>query len=335
MNLMIEEHLSVFRIKPEDFSPLVEVAACYIEYENNILFLKRAEEKSEGGKWGVPAGKIEKGEDAREGVIRETFEETGIVVNDEQLIYLGKIFIRKPKTDYVYHMFHNKSARLPEVILNHEHQEYRWLSIEKAPTFPLMAGGLESLQHFKALANKPQITRKPFYFIRHGETDVNADPEIKRVDYDLPLNQKGRIQAQMAREALAKIPLNSVCFSPLQRAVETKDILLSTTQIEQIELDDLTECKAKIWTKMVYLENKNGYEVCDEIDSYFARVMRGIETALQTNSPTLIVAHGGIHWALCYLLSIKNHPWKIGNCQLVHFRPVGDLDWEAISVCTK
>jgi len=158
---------------------------------------------------------------------------------------------------------------------------------------------------------------------------VNANPEIKRVDYDLPLNDRGRNQAQTARRIVADMSFKSVCFSPIQRVVETKDILVSTLELDHAELEDLTECKAHIWTKMVRLEDGAGYQVCNEVEKFLGRALRGLETALQKNSPVLLVAHGGIHWALCYHMSIDNHPWKIGNCELVHFRPVGDTDWEA------
>lgn len=329
MSTKIQDTTFVFRVKPQDFSPVVEVAACYIEFDGKILFLKRALGKPEGEKWGIPAGKVEQGESIREAVIRETFEETRIILKEKQLKFVGKLFVRKPGIDYVYHIYHFKPVHFPDVILNDEHQEYRWLSMGEVVNFPVMSGGLEALYHFKALVNQPKLARKPFYFIRHGETDANADPKNKRVDYDLPLNNRGRNQAQLARKDIADVPLMTVCFSPIQRAVETKDILVSSLALEHVELEDLSECKAHIWTKMVRLEEGEGFHVCDDVENFLARAIRGLDSALEKKSPTLVVAHGGIHWALCYHLSIENHPWKIGNCELVHFQPVGDGDWKA------
>ncbi|MGA8164463.1 MAG: histidine phosphatase family protein [Waddliaceae bacterium] len=325
----LQDTAFVFRVKPRDFSPTVECAACYIEFDGKILFLKRADGKPEGGKWGVPGGKIEQGESSREAVIRETFEETRIALNEQQIKFVGKLFVRKPEVDYVYHMYHLKSTHFPEVKLNHEHREYRWLSMEEAVNFSVMSGGLKTLYHFKALVNQPELTKKPFYFIRHGETDVNAYPEIVRVDYDLPLNNRGRNQAQNARKVIAEMAFKSVCFSPIQRAAETKDILVPTLGIDQAEIEELSECNFHIWKKIIRLEEGEGFHVCDEVENFLGRAIRGLDKALQKKSPTLVVAHGGIHWALCYHLSIENHPWEIGNCELVHFRPVEDAGWEA------
>jgi uncharacterized phosphatase len=115
----------------------------------------------------------------------------------------------------------------------------------------------------------------------------------------------------------------------MQRAVETKEILASSLNLEEYESEDLSECKASTWTKMVQLEKDKNLSAYPEVEAFLKRAYRGLQFALQKDKITLLVSHGGIHWALCYYLSIKNHPWKIGNCQLVHFHPVGKLDWKA------
>ncbi len=132
-------------------------------------------------------------------------------MNEEKLKFIGKVFVRKPNVDYVYHMYHQNFSQFPLVSLNDEHQEYKWLSTKEVSNLPIISGGIEVLHHFRLLSNKPDLSRKPFYFIRHGETDVNAYPNIKRVDYDLPLNIKGRNQAQLARAGVAEVPFKSVC----------------------------------------------------------------------------------------------------------------------------
>lgn len=185
------------------------------------------------------------------------------------------------------------------------------------------------------LSKKLQLSRKDFYFIRHGETDVNANPNIKRVNYDLPLNHRGEQQARLAREAVSKLCLKSVCYSPIQRAVQTKDILIEGLELLQVEEHNLSECKANLWNKMVALGNKKGLSICEEVSLFFIRVIKGLDTALTLQDPSLIVAHGGIHWALCYLFNIDSHPWKIGNCELVHFLPKGPSEWKAKIVIPK
>ena len=323
------DKIEVYRAKPQGFLPIVEVSACYVEFNNKLLFLKRSIGNSQENTWGIPAGKIERGETARQAVNRETLEETGFLLEKNKLYDVGKLFVRYPDVDFVFHMFHQELSDLPAIHLSDEHQDYRWVTRQEALQMPLISGAAEALHHFQALSKKPKLLRKDFYFIRHGETDVNAYPDIKRMDYDLPLNAKGRLQASLARNSIMKLPLNSVCFSPIQRARETKDILVNDLEIDHIEINDLSECKAVLWTKMVGLEEANGYHVCQHVDDFLSRVAQGINSALKQDGPSLIVAHGGVHWAMCYHMMIENHPWKIGNCELIHFRPIGDIDWEA------
>ena len=158
---------------------------------------------------------------------------------------------------------------------------------------------------------------------------MNANAAIKRVDYDLPLNSKGRNQARLAHDLIKTIPITSVCFSPIGRAVETKDILVSSLNLEEYESEDLSECKANTWTKMVELEKDHNLSTYPEVKAFLGRAYRGLHSALEKDQTTLLVSHGGIHFALCYYLSIENHPWRIGNCKLVHFYPVGQLGWKA------
>ncbi|MEC7838608.1 MAG: NUDIX domain-containing protein [Chlamydiota bacterium] len=319
----------VYQTKPVGFNSAVEASACYIEYAGKTLFLLRACHKPEGGKWGVPGGKVEQSETSLEAAIRETFEETGIVIADSQINFVSTLYIRKPNIDYSFHMFQITLNQLPKVTLNPEHEDYRWLTPQDLLNYPIMSGGLEALNHYIALTNKPKIPRTPFFFIRHGETDANTDPDIKDVDADLPLNSKGIDQAFMAKKIAENLPLKTVCSSPIQRAKQTKDIIVSSMQLDDFEIEGLSECKAYIWKKMVHIEKGSNFHVCNEVNQFLNKALAGIASALEKESPTLIVAHGGIHWALCYYLSIENHLWKIGNCKLVHFMPVDTEGWKA------
>lgn len=54
-----------------------------IEKDGKFLLVKRsAEEENHPGKWIFPGGKVERGEDALQGLIREIKEETGLEVED-------------------------------------------------------------------------------------------------------------------------------------------------------------------------------------------------------------------------------------------------------------
>lgn len=141
-------NIQIFETKPIDFQSVVEAAACYIEVNGKVLWLKRAG-PLENGFWGVPAGKIEKGETPLEGALRELKEETGIILEKDKLSYLGPLYIRKPDIDYVYHSFKITLGSLPRVDLSREHSEYKWASGDELKTMPLMAGAAKILELHK------------------------------------------------------------------------------------------------------------------------------------------------------------------------------------------
>lgn len=150
--------VEIYEKAPFDFSPKIEASACYIEIDSKILLLQLATHKSESGKWGVPAGKLEKNETAQNAAIRELFEETGISLRQSsQIQSLGSLFIRKPGIDYVYHLFRVHLNQIPDLRLSDEHQDYRWASTKDLEELPLMAGAKQALDHYRALVFKKPL----------------------------------------------------------------------------------------------------------------------------------------------------------------------------------
>lgn len=142
--------IQVFQKKPSDFKTHVYVTAAYVKFENKILILQLSQEKEEAFHFGVPAGKLEKGELPEDGIARELFEETGILLDSNGTIEsLGLLFMRKPNIDYVYHLFEISLRELPEIHLSKEHQAYRWVSLEEISTLPLMLGAIEAIEFYK------------------------------------------------------------------------------------------------------------------------------------------------------------------------------------------
>ena len=138
--------MNTFELRPEDFSPQIEVAATYVSAGGKLLFLKLGSSKSEAGAWGVPAGKLKLNESPISGARRELFEETGIHIPEEALLHaLGQLFIRKPDIDYVYHLFSLNLEQKPEIQLSSEHSEYKWVTQPGIETLPLMKGAKEAL----------------------------------------------------------------------------------------------------------------------------------------------------------------------------------------------
>jgi len=141
---------SIFTVPPKDFAVALVVAGCYCEYQDTLLFLKRHSSHPQGGTWGIPSGKQEKGESPRQTVAREVHEEVGISISDDaHLQELGTLYVRLPHVDYIYHMFRKRFTTLPELILSEEHVEAQWLTLQQALQLQLITGGKEALEYYR------------------------------------------------------------------------------------------------------------------------------------------------------------------------------------------
>ena len=117
----------------ENFQPKFEVASCFLEVGDKFLLLLRQDFKSEGNKWGVPAGKVESGETTEQALVREIQEEIGLELARERVEFFDTVYVRYPDYDFVYHMFRAPFAQEPEIALNlTEHKDFRWASIPEA-----------------------------------------------------------------------------------------------------------------------------------------------------------------------------------------------------------
>jgi mutator protein MutT len=128
-------HGVVYKEPTSQFKPKIEVAALFIEHENRILLLHRQETKSQGNLWGIPGGKLDKGETPLQAVLREVKEETNYDFSKEAIESLGSVYIEYNEKDhFVYHMFRTKLKGDPSAVqINFkEHKGYTWATPEDA-----------------------------------------------------------------------------------------------------------------------------------------------------------------------------------------------------------
>jgi probable phosphoglycerate mutase len=76
--------------------------------------------------------------------------------------------------------------------------------------------------------------------VRHGETASNRDG-LGLGRQDVPLTEKGRLQAEALAEALSTYQIAAVYSSPLRRAVDTGEAIASRHGLEVVADDALTE----------------------------------------------------------------------------------------------
>lgn len=69
-----------------------------------------------------------------------------------------------------------------------------------------------------------KILLKPFYFLRHGETDWNLEHKAMG-SQDIPLNNRGLSQVLNAVKLLKNESIGTIVSSPLLRARKTADII--------------------------------------------------------------------------------------------------------------
>ncbi len=117
----------IYQDKPDNFNSKFEVVSCFVEYDGEILLLHRQDHKPEGDTWGVPAGKIDDGEQPIEAMLREAMQETAIHLPSNEIVYIRKVYVRYPEYDFVYYMYHVVLINKPQVKINpKEHKDFRW-----------------------------------------------------------------------------------------------------------------------------------------------------------------------------------------------------------------
>lgn len=115
------------------------VAHGLVEVDGRFLVLQRAEGRYLGGYWDIPGGTVEDGESPAEAAVRECREEADLdCCLGEELSHFENIDTNGRDIN-----FHTITYRLhadagAQVTISHEHQDFRWATIDEARELPLV-----------------------------------------------------------------------------------------------------------------------------------------------------------------------------------------------------
>lgn len=128
-----------------------------VERDGALLLVKRAPHLSEGGKWGLPGGFLDRDERLVEGVLRELREETGWAGEVRRLLRVNSRPDR-PREDRQNVAFEFVIAPLRQVGQpDHESTAVEWVPIDRLPPLESLAFDHgETIRLYLASRDRPQ-----------------------------------------------------------------------------------------------------------------------------------------------------------------------------------
>jgi probable phosphoglycerate mutase len=167
---------------------------------------------------------------------------------------------------------------------------------------------------------------RPFYFVRHGESENNATGLITG-SLDVDLTAQGRAQARVAAEALAGEPITGIYTSPMKRARETAEPIAMRLRLPVKVVKALAE---RTWGALEGRPRNLRVagvtpEGAETPETFAARVLGALAT-IDERVP-LIVAHSGVFRVMCRTLDIVDARMPVPNGCPHRFIPLPRGAW--------
>lgn len=184
----------------------------------------------------------------------------------------------------------------------------------------------------------PRLNPIPFWFLRHGETDWNAQG-LSQGRTDIPLNAIGVVQAIRAAEAMRGRGIVTIVASPLERAFRTAQYVADALSLPVATDADLQE---------VAFGEQEGQPMGDWYDDWIegrytpaggeafaellARGAAAVNRATALPGPVLVVAHGALFRALRLALGHEPNVRTPNALPILCTPPAGDGVWDVSPV---
>lgn len=136
--------------------------------------------------------------------------------------------------------------------------------------------------------------------VRHGETEYNR-ADVFRGRVDLPLNERGKMQARAAASYLQETDFEAFYSSPLKRSMETARAIAEPHGGEVLALEDFNDVDYGLWSGKSVDEVREGWpEVFDlwvnhpeEVVFPEGESLRAVRERLQAGLDKLALKHEG------------------------------------------
>jgi probable phosphoglycerate mutase len=172
-----------------------------------------------------------------------------------------------------------------------------------------------------AVTESIPLFQRPFYFLRHGETETNAQ-RLVAGSLDTALTEAGRQQALAAAEMLAGEAITAIYSSPLQRARDTAVPVAAKLELPIIIVADLAERNWGVLEGQPRGSRRRGVtpEGAETSRAFAQRILCAL-ASIDSEAP-LIVGHSGVFRVLCRSVGIMEASAPVANALPLRFEPL-------------
>lgn len=175
-------------------------------------------------------------------------------------------------------------------------------------------------------------------FVRHGETLWNVEGRLQGQVNEAKLTEKGRMQAEEISYKLQDVDFDVIFSSPLDRTIETANIINKLKRNDIVLVDDLIERgygelegeyakNGKYDIKQIWdIDNIYKMYGVEQLDLFIKRVHKFIDKIMKEDkyNRILLVSHSGVEIAMkIYFHGMPKDKnllkLGIGNCEIMRF----------------